>query len=75
MMTCHLFVLLPAAGYEDYFSDMVDIDACLYMMLANEMTHHVLPSAITIAEDVSGMPGGSSWFIDIVAVVELLTLS
>lgn len=27
-----------------------------YLMLANQLIHEILPSAITIAEDVSGMP-------------------
>ena len=35
----------------------MDLDALVYMMVANEMLHQVLPSIITIAEDVSGMPG------------------
>ena len=34
----------------------VDIDAVVYMMLANKMLHDMYPFVITIAEDVSGMP-------------------
>ena len=52
---CELSLLL-LAGYDDYFSASVDLDACVYMMLANEMIHQLLPGSITIAEDVSGMP-------------------
>lgn len=43
-------------GYDDYFDDSVDVEACVYLMLANKLTKMVLPDAITIAEDVSGMP-------------------
>lgn len=42
--------------YDDYFSD-VDDDALAYLTLANELIHTVKPHAITIAEDMSGMPG------------------
>jgi len=33
-----------------------DIDSVVYLMLANYLTHKLLPDSITIAEDVSGMP-------------------
>lgn len=42
---------------EDYFNPGVDEDALTYLALANEVIHQVNPSAFTIAEDVSGMPG------------------
>ena len=45
------------SGYEDYFSDAVDEDACTYLALANDLIHEIRPDAVTIAEDVSGMPG------------------
>lgn len=49
---------LPCAGgYNDYFDDSVDLEACAYLMLANKMLHDVLPDGISIAEEVSGMPG------------------
>ena len=44
-------------GYDHYFDDSVDEDAIVYLTLANKVIHTVKPSAITIAEDVSGMPG------------------
>jgi 1,4-alpha-glucan branching enzyme len=44
-------------GYEDYFDDSVDEDALTYLALANRMIHDIRPEAITIAEDISGMPG------------------
>jgi len=48
--------------YDVYFDDSVDIDALAYLALANKLIHTVRPQAITIAEDVSGMPGlAASW--------------
>jgi len=44
-------------SYDDYFSDEVDEEALVYLTLANRLIHQVKPGAITIAEDVSGMPG------------------
>jgi 1,4-alpha-glucan branching enzyme len=44
-------------SYKDYFDDSVDEDALTYLALANRMIHRIRPRAITIAEDVSGMPG------------------
>ncbi len=35
----------------------VDLDALTYLYLANRLIHSIVPSAITIAEDVSGYPG------------------
>lgn len=43
--------------YDDYFGANADTDAAIYLMLANELTHSIKHNAITIAEDVSGMPG------------------
>lgn len=44
-------------NYDKYFSLGSNIDAQVYLMLANELTHAVHRNAITIAEDMSGMPG------------------
>ncbi|MGI6087426.1 MAG: alpha amylase C-terminal domain-containing protein [Kiritimatiellia bacterium] len=44
-------------NYGDYFDDSVDEQALVYLTLANQVIHAVRPDAITIAEDVSGMPG------------------
>lgn len=44
-------------NYDQYFDDNVDGDAIAYLTLANEMVKEVNPNGITIAEDVSGMPG------------------
>ena len=40
-----------------YFNENVDADAVTYLQLANTLCHKLNPKAITIAEDVSGMPG------------------
>ena len=45
------------SGYDDYFNDTVDEDALAYLALANEVIHRIRPDAITVAEDISGMPG------------------
>lgn len=43
--------------YSSYFNGNQDIDAIVYLALANKMIKEINPSAVTIAEDVSGMPG------------------
>ncbi len=43
--------------YSMYFSMNTDVEAVTYLQLANELIHKVNPNAITIAEDMSGMPG------------------
>ena len=43
--------------YSRYFGDEVDEDAWVYLQMANRLIHEVRPDAMTIAEDVSGMPG------------------
>ena len=43
--------------YDRYFDENVDKDAVVYLQLANELIHQINPNAITIAEEVSGMPG------------------
>jgi 1,4-alpha-glucan branching enzyme len=44
-------------SYSDYFSANTDTSAVTYLTLANELIHKIKPSAITIAEDMSGFPG------------------
>ena len=44
-------------GYDDYFHPGIDEDALAYLALANQLIHTLNPGALTIAEDVSGMPG------------------
>jgi 1,4-alpha-glucan branching enzyme len=45
------------SSYADYFGANVDEDAVTYLKLANSLVHALRPEAVTIAEDVSGMPG------------------
>ena len=46
-----------SGDYKEYFGRNTDTQAVVYMMLANDLVHRLLPDAgITIAEDVSGMP-------------------
>ena len=40
-----------------YFGDGVDNDAVTYLQLANKLVHDIDNKYVTIAEDVSGMPG------------------
>lgn len=44
-------------NYDKYFSLNCNIDAQVYLMLANELVHSIHRNAVTIAEDMSGMPG------------------
>ena len=43
--------------YSMYFNGSLDDDAWVYLQLANRVIHETNPRAITIAEDVSGIPG------------------
>ncbi len=43
--------------YSTYFSENTDVDAVIYLQLANELVHQLNKRAITVAEDMSGMPG------------------
>jgi 1,4-alpha-glucan branching enzyme len=45
------------ASYDDYFGANVDEDALVYLKLANLLAHALNEEVVTIAEDVSGMPG------------------
>ena len=51
-------------GYGDYYNGHQDGNAITYLTLANELIHHVNKNAITIAEEVSGMPGLACPFKD-----------
>ena len=44
-------------NYKQYFDMTTNTDAIAYLMLANKLIHEVNPNAITIAEEMSGMPG------------------
>lgn len=43
--------------YDKYFLEGVEHDAVTYLQLANDLTKAINPSAVSIAEDMSGMPG------------------
>jgi len=44
-------------SYDDYYNGGEDTNAITYLTLANILIHQVNPHAITIAEEMSGMPG------------------
>ncbi len=44
-------------NYADYYNGHQDDNAITYLTLANKLIHEVNSKAITIAEEVSGMPG------------------
>ena len=43
--------------YSQYFGLNTNVDALTYLQLANELVHAVNPFALTICEEMSGMPG------------------
>ncbi len=47
-------------SYNDYYNDNLDTDALVYLKLANKLIHQIKPQALTIAEDMSGLPGIAS---------------
>ena len=47
-------------NYDYYYNGGQDGDAIAYLTIANRLIHEVNPNAITIAEEVSGMPGIAS---------------
>jgi len=51
-------------NYDDYYNGHQDGDAICYLTLANKLIHEVNPDAITIAEEVSGMPGLAARIVD-----------
>ena len=50
--------------YQDYFNGHEDDNAICYLTMANKLIHEVNPHALTIAEEVSGMPGLAAKFED-----------
>ena len=51
-------------NYGDYFNGGQDDNALCYLALANKLIHEVNKNAITIAEEMSGMPGLAAKFED-----------
>ncbi len=44
-------------SYDSYFSLNTNTEAVTYLQLANELIHSINKNALTVAEDMSGMPG------------------
>jgi 1,4-alpha-glucan branching enzyme len=57
MLYAHHGLGVDFVDYSQYFGADVDEDAYAYLALANRVIHDARPGALTIAEDVSGMPG------------------
>ena len=57
MLYLHHGLSKAFTSYDDYFDNSVDEDALTYLALANKLIHDIRPDAVTIAEDISGMPG------------------
>jgi 1,4-alpha-glucan branching enzyme len=51
-------------NYQMYYDGSQDEDAIVYLTLANKLIHEIRPDAITLAEEMSGMPGTASPIID-----------
>jgi 1,4-alpha-glucan branching enzyme len=47
-------------NYSMYYDNNEDEDALIYLSLANKVIHEFKPDAITVAEEMSGMPGIAS---------------
>ncbi|MBN3519843.1 alpha amylase C-terminal domain-containing protein [Algoriphagus lutimaris] len=57
IMYLHHGLFMDFDNIDLYFDSNVDDDAILYLQLANTLIHKLKPQSISIAEDVSGMPG------------------
>ncbi|KAL8125635.1 1,4-alpha-glucan-branching enzyme 2-2, chloroplastic/amyloplastic-like isoform X1 [Apium graveolens] len=56
MYTHHGLQVAFTGNYNEYFGFTTDVDAVVYLMLVNDVIHGLFPQAISIGEDVSGMP-------------------
>lgn len=56
MYTHHGLQMTFTGNYNEYFGYATDIDAVVYLMVVNDMIHGLFPDAVSIGEDVSGMP-------------------
>ncbi|KAF3320765.1 1,4-alpha-glucan-branching enzyme 1 [Carex littledalei] len=56
MYTHHGLQVEFTGNYNEYFGFATDVDAVVYLMLVNDMIHGLYPEAVSIGEDVSGMP-------------------
>ncbi|MEP0713916.1 MAG: alpha-amylase family glycosyl hydrolase, partial [Algoriphagus sp.] len=57
IMYLHHGLFMDFDSVDLYFDHNVDEDAILYLQLANTLIHTLKPENISIAEDMSGMPG------------------
>ena len=57
MVYTHHGLGMVFTDYGQYFDESVDEAALTYLSLANTLIHDINPHAVTIAEEVSGMPG------------------
>ncbi|MBK5239945.1 alpha-amylase family glycosyl hydrolase [Clostridium sp.] len=57
MLYHHQGLGVAFTDYSKYFSTDTDIEAITYLQFANELVKEVRADAVTIAEDMSGMPG------------------
>ncbi len=57
MIYLHHGIGMDFLEYGQYFGDDVDEDALVYLSLANNLIHELSNNAISVAEEVSGMPG------------------
>lgn len=57
MMYLHHGLGKDFTNYGDYFNHEIDEPAVTYLQLANALAHELRPDVMTVAEDVSGMPG------------------
>ncbi|MDR3189148.1 MAG: alpha amylase C-terminal domain-containing protein [Prevotellaceae bacterium] len=56
MMYLHHGIGIDFVSYGMYYDQHADEDAITYLTLANKLVHELNPAALSIAEDVSGMP-------------------
>lgn len=57
MLHLHHGLSIDFTSYQQYYDNQQDEDAITYLYLANKLIHQINKNAITIAEEMSGMPG------------------
>lgn len=57
IMYLHHGLFMDFDNVDLYFDSNIDEEAILYLQLANTLIHQLHPNSLSIAEDVSGMPG------------------
>ena len=57
IMYLHHGLFMDFDNVDLYFDSNIDEEAILYLQLANTLIHQLQPNSLSIAEDVSGMPG------------------